>query len=159
MKKLKLYIETSVWSHLVADDAPEARRTAEALFADVGAYEICVSDLVFQEIGRTRDETKRRMLRDLVERHQPEILISDEEEVVALAKRYIAEGVILPSARDDAIHVATAVVEGVDVLVSLNMRHIVHVRTRRGINGINKMEGYREIEIATPEEVATHGEE
>jgi hypothetical protein len=32
MKKLKLYIETSVWNFLIADDAPEKRAITEKLF-------------------------------------------------------------------------------------------------------------------------------
>lgn len=40
-----------------------------------------------------------------------------------------------------------------DVVVSWNMKHIVKLKTRMEINGINKIYGYKEIELCTPEEV------
>ncbi len=33
------------------------------------------------------------------------------------------------------------------------MQHIVRLKTKLGVNGINRMEGYKEIEICTPEEM------
>ena len=158
MKKLKLYIETSVWSHLFATDAPDARQTAEKLFTEIADYEIFVSDLVFQELERTPNDVLRKKLRESIEHYQPQVLVAEEDANI-LVKRYIESGVIPPAARDDAIHIATAVVEDLDVVVSLNMRHIVRVRTRMGINGVNKIEGFREIEIATPAEVIKYAEE
>jgi len=37
--------------------------------------------------------------------------------------------------------------------VSWNLTHIVKLRTKLEVNGINKTQGYKEIEICTPEEV------
>ncbi|MFH1024104.1 MAG: PIN domain-containing protein [Planctomycetota bacterium] len=159
MRKLKIYIETSVWNHLLAEDAPEARAATEALFREIDQYEIYISDLVFGEIDETRDAKKRKMLRDTVERYQPHVLAADDDEVITLASRYIEEKVIPPSAEDDATHVAVAVVEGLDVIVSLNMDHVASLRARRGINGVNALTGYRVIEIATPREVANYGKD
>ncbi|MEW5947577.1 MAG: hypothetical protein AB1742_15415 [bacterium] len=53
MKKLKLYIETSVWNFLFADDAPEEKAVTERLFKDVeaGKYDIFISETVNVEIG------------------------------------------------------------------------------------------------------------
>ncbi|MFH1023677.1 MAG: PIN domain-containing protein [Planctomycetota bacterium] len=158
MKKLKLYVETSVWSHLLAEDAPESRAATEAFFREIGQYEIYISQLVKIEIGNTRDARKREALSQLVQQYGPvEIELTDE--AAALARRYLDEGVVARSAKDDALHVATATVEELDVIVSLNMRHIVSLKTRRGINAVNALAGYRPIEIATPQEVAIHGED
>jgi len=55
--------------------------------------------------------------------------------------------------RDDALHIAVAVVNDLDVVVSWNFKHIVKLKTRMEANGINKMLGYKEIEICSPEEV------
>ncbi len=48
MRKPKVYIETSVWNHLFADDAPKERADTEALFNEIaaGGYEIYISELV-----------------------------------------------------------------------------------------------------------------
>jgi predicted nucleic acid-binding protein len=159
MRKPKIYIETSVWNHLFADDAPKQRKDTEALFEEIeaGRYEIYISELVLDELDATPDQDLRNNLRDAVRKHQPEEL-SLEQDVITLARHYLESGIIPPSARVDAFHIAVASVEEVDVLVSLNMRHIVRLKTRRGINGVNRLEGYRDLEIATPEEVLGYGE-
>ena len=153
-----LYVETSVWSHLFAEDTPEARRDVEAFFAEgsAGRHEIAISSLVILELKRTKNEEKRNGLLDAVKRHQPrELTITDE--ATRLALRYVEQGVIPPSAMDDAVHVAVASVASLDVIVSLNMSHIVRVKTRQGIEAINLLENYRRIEIATPGEVLIYG--
>jgi len=55
--------------------------------------------------------------------------------------------------RADALHIAFATFYEMDVLVSYNLRHIVKLKTRRLVNYINLLEGYRNLEIGTPEEV------
>ena len=40
-----------------------------------------------------------------------------------------------------------------DVVVSWNLEHMVKLKTRIEANGINRLEGYHEIDISTPEEV------
>ncbi|MDH5684178.1 MAG: PIN domain nuclease, partial [candidate division WOR-3 bacterium] len=64
MKKLKLYLETSVWNFLLADDTPELQDITLKLFNEIaaGKYEIFISDLVITEINRTKDKNKRDML-------------------------------------------------------------------------------------------------
>ena len=41
------------------------------------------------------------------------------------------------------------------VLVSWNFEHLVKLKTRVGVNGLNRLLGYREIEIVSPEEVVS----
>lgn len=76
-------------------------------------------------------------------------------EVEALAERYIAEQLIPAKHLDDALHLAVAAVHDLDVVVSWNFEHMVKLRTRLGVNSLNKKLGYRQIEIVSPEEVAT----
>ena len=54
-KKLSLYLETSVWNFVFADDAPEKRDATKILFKEIreGKFEIYISDLVAAEIGNT----------------------------------------------------------------------------------------------------------
>jgi predicted nucleic acid-binding protein len=75
------------------------------------------------------------------------------EEVKELAQRYITEGVIGGSNLNDSRHVALATIAKADVLVSWNFKHIVKLNKIYRYNAINKLLGYREIEIRTPEEV------
>jgi len=38
-----------------------------------------------------------------------------------------------------------------DALISWNFKHMVKLKTIRGVNGINRMLGFKELEILTPQ--------
>lgn len=78
-------------------------------------------------------------------------------DVPPLATLYIQEGVMRPNMYVDALHIATAVVARVDVLVSWNFRDFVNMQKIRGYNAINQRLGYPTIEIREPREVISHG--
>lgn len=48
---------------------------------------------------------------------------------------------------------------GRDILVSWNFKHIVNLDRIRGYNGINYQNGYKMIEIRTPQELTKYGNE
>lgn len=74
-------------------------------------------------------------------------------EIENLASLYIKNKIIPQRYEEDAIHIAVAVINDLDVIVSWNFKHIVKVKTKLSVNGINRMEGYKEIEIYSPMEV------
>ena len=74
-------------------------------------------------------------------------------EAEGLARRYVADGVIPQRFRDDAVHVALAVLNRMDVAVTWNMKHLANVRRIEAINRTNLIMGLRPIRIHTPEEV------
>ena len=154
MKKLKLYLETSVWNFLFADDSPEKVDITKQFFGEIekGGYEIYISELTLVEVKRTKDERKRGQLLEPIIKYRP-IEVPRSEEVNRLAARYISAKIIPEKYEEDAVHVACSVVNNLDVIVSRNMKHIVRLKTKLGVNGINRMEGYKEIEICTPEEM------
>ena len=51
MKKLNIYVETSVWGMLVNDEPEVWREAADNFFANAGDYELYVSPIVFEEIN------------------------------------------------------------------------------------------------------------
>ena len=53
----------------------------------------------------------------------------------------------------DALHLSTAMINGMDALVSWNMKDLVRLKTRRLIAGFCRSDGYKELDIVTPEEV------
>ncbi|MBU2599813.1 PIN domain-containing protein [bacterium] len=154
MRKLKIYLDTSVINFLFADDAPEKRDITKALFEEIsqGKYEVYISELVIAEIFNTEDEEKKRKLLDIIQTYQPKEL-SGSEEVFHLTEKYLKAKIVPKRFEEDAIHIAYAVINDIDVLISWNMRHIVRLKTRWGVNSINKIEGYKEIELISPEEV------
>lgn len=154
VRQLRYYVETSVWNFLLEEHRPEHRAATERFFEQLaGLGGIGISDIVLQEIGRAPHD-RQEALKKLVQRHGPELLRLDEE-AEALADRYVEAGLIPVRYRNDALHLAVAVVHEFDVVVSWNFEHPVKLKTRLGVNGLNKMLGYHQIEIVSPEEVIT----
>ncbi len=65
-------------------------------------------------------------------------LVALSEEVLALRNAYIEAGVVGAASLEDAEHVATAAVAGVDLVVSWNFKHIVHYDKIAGYNAVNR---------------------
>ena len=151
VRQLRYYIDTSVWNFLLEEDRPEHRAATERFFQRLGELgTIGISDVVLQEIQRA-PEARRNALREVVSRYAPQRLTLNEE-AERLADRYLEAGLIPARYRNDALHLAVAVVHDFDVVVSWNFEHLVKLKTRLGVNGLNKMIGYRDIEIISPEE-------
>ena len=51
---------------------------------------------------------------------------------------------------DDCQHIGVAVVNGCDCIISWNFKHIVNIKTIRGVRAITNLQGYRAIEIWSP---------
>ena len=80
-------------------------------------------------------------------------LLSDSPEVERLRDAYLHAGVVGPNSADDAEHIAAASVAEVDVVVSWNFKHIVHMDRIRGYEAVNLMQGYKLLRIHSPREV------
>lgn len=148
-------METSVWNFFFADDAPEKRDITIAFFDKIkdGEYEIFISDIVIEEIGKA-DENKKRLLLEKISKVAPTRLTVNEQ-IVELAKKYIAEDVLPPNKIEDAMHAAVATVFEMDALISWNLKHLANFKKMEMINGINMKEGYaKRLELITPMEVS-----
>ena len=80
-------------------------------------------------------------------------------EVEELASAYLARGILSENFADDARHIACASVAEVDVLVSWNFKHVVHLEKMRLFNAVNMERGYKPIQILSPREVTKHGDQ
>jgi len=153
--KPRLYLETSVWNFVFADDAPEKKHITLTFFDKVkeDEYEIFISDTVIQEIERA-DESKKRLLLEIIKEYKPKILEINNE-VGRIAQEYISEGIIPSSKLDDATHAAVATVHRLDALISWNLRHLANYRKMERINEVNMRNGYfKRLELITPMEVS-----
>jgi predicted nucleic acid-binding protein len=151
LKKTKLYLDTSVPSFLFADDSPE-KREATIQFWDIlkmGLYDIVISDILLTEISRSEVPSSQQLEDRLAEIILK--IVSVNEDIYSLAQKYIDEGIIPQKYQDDALHVALATYNEVDALISWNFKHMVNLKTIRGVNGINRMLGFKELEILTPQ--------
>ena len=153
MRKIKLYLDTSIPNHLFADDIPERKEITyqfiQNLEKNKEEFEIFISDVVLKELEKAPLNKNTQLLSTIKETTVLEIT----EEVDALTKEYIKAGVIPSKYEEDAYHIAITTVYNLDVLVSWNFKHMVNLRTRRMVNGINELKGYKPIEIVSPEEV------
>ena len=139
---------------MLEKDRPEHRKVTERFFDQLkGLGGSGISEVVLQEIQRAPYE-RQEALRRVIEEIGPELLRLNEE-AEALADRYVKADLIPARYRNDALHLAVAVIHDYDAVVSWNFEHMVKLTTRLGINGLNKMLGYREIEIVSPEEVVS----
>ena len=150
MRKLKLYLDTSTISHLIADDTPEKMTDTNTLWADFidGKYELFISPVVMSEIDNC-PEPKRSKLYSKMEQIQFELL-QRTDEITRLAKEYIANGILTEKSIDDCLHIAFAVVNNCDIIVSWNFKHLANVRTIDKVKIVNAMNRYREISIVPP---------
>lgn len=153
MKKIKYYLDTTIFNFVFAEGEPEKKDITITLFRSLLsiAEGIYISDEVIREISRT-SEPRKSQLEGLLREINP-LLLDIDIETEELAEHYIKEGIIPERYRGDALHIAVAVVAGIDVIVSWNFEHIVKLKTRIMVNGINRLLGYHEIEICSPEEV------
>jgi len=103
---------------------------------------------VIDEIKATGDKNRRQDLLNLVKTF--ECLSTKDNEIKTLAEEYVARGVIPIKYIEDALHIAVATVNYLDILASWNFEHIVKLKTKREVNAINVLLGYSEIEIIEP---------
>ena len=94
MRKLKVYLDTSVVSYLYQEDAPEKMQDTLSLWElfRQERYDVCLSDIVFDEIGGCRPEKLNRLL-DYLEQIDYELIQTDEE-TVSLAEKFIDFGIL-----------------------------------------------------------------
>jgi len=157
MRKLKLYVETSVWNFLFADDAPEKKEATEKFFAEVetGKYEIFISETVIFEIDAANPE-KRNLLLETIARYNPATLETNQD-VRTLVEKYLEYGLLSEKHFRDIQHIAHGAAHGMRAIVSWNQKHIVKMKTYDLVNAANMSLGYHVIQIWTPQEVIEDG--
>ena len=154
MKKT-IYIETSIVSYLTArgsrDLIAAARQqlTIEWWSDCRSRFELFSSPLVEKEAAAGDHEAAARRLATLDE--IPMLELTDE--VVVFAEQLMEAGALPEKARDDALHIATAVIHRIDYLLTWNCRHIDNAETKPVIRRVCFEKGFACPEICTPEEL------
>ena len=101
---------------------------------------------------RTPDKEKRNKMLGLIPKYGLRVLEPDLE-TLKLADVYVAAGVIPKNYHTDSLHIAISTVNDIDMILSLNFKHIVSKRTEDLTGNINMLNGYRKVEIRPPMEV------
>jgi hypothetical protein len=119
--------------------------------AKAGKYELFTSNAVVYELKRAPQPKRRKMLTFLA-KNVKNVIICDKR-VEDLATGYICRTILPGGSAKDALHIAAAVVHGLDFVISYNMGHIVKLKTMVGTAFINLRAGFRHIGLCTPIEV------
>ncbi|MDI6774909.1 MAG: hypothetical protein QME60_05885 [Verrucomicrobiota bacterium] len=146
----RLYLDTSVIGGCFdAEFAGDSRRVIEAVF-DGKARLLFTEALEAELLGAP--EPVRRLFAELPDAARERIAFTSEIE--ALAREYLARGVVPEAWLEDCRHVAAATVARADAIVSWNFRHIVKLDKIKGYNQVNLLNGYGVLTIISPKEVS-----
>lgn len=143
-------MDTSVISALFDERNPERKSLTEAFIRKMGDLEVYVSEISIAEVKRTPEiELRNKMRRAISELLV--VLVTDDVE--RLASQYIRYGAVPEDYPEDAYHIAIAVINDMDFLLSWNFRHIVRRKTKDIVRMVNTLMGVRQIDIMTPAEL------
>ena len=152
--KPKVYIETTVVSYLTGSPSRDLvvaahQQITREWWEGRKRFDLYVSEIVIQEAGggdREAAASRLRILEDIS-------ILELTPEARNLAKKLLTEGPIPPKAGVDALHIATAVANGMDFLVTWNCAHIANAAMRLMIEAVCRSLGYEPPVICTPEEL------
>ncbi len=155
MRKLKVYLDTSVINFLYAEDAADYMKVTKEFFDSyLDSYEVYISEIVLLEIERTTDTVRKKLLHSVIAQYGIEIYGEVNEEIQSLAEKYIKQGLVPQKKFDDAVHVAFATYYEFDVLLSWNFKHMANIMKQTRINAFNESEGYsKRLNLLSPMEV------
>ena len=153
--KPRVYVETTVVSYLTARPSRDVvvagrQQVTRDWWRGAGRrFELVVSQLVFEEAGAGDAEAARERLAAL----EQATVLDASDEAVELGRLLVRTGTVPRVAAQDAVHVALAVVNGVDYLVTWNLRHIANAVVRPEIERICRQAGFEPAVICTPDEL------
>lgn len=154
MKK-RVYIETTVLSYFTARPSRDImvvghQEATRDLWPDLTAkYDTYISAIVYEEARKGEPEQAKMRLTAI----EPFPMLDIEEEARFLAEKIITGRGIPAEYPEDALHIAVAAVNGMEVLITWNFAHMNNPFTRRAIRRIVEEEGYVCPEICSPEEL------
>lgn len=148
--KLKIYLDTSVISALFDNRNPERMALTESFFEEIDLYRIFISDITLAEIRKTPDESLKKQMNDIIIDFS---ILEFSNEAESLANKIVHEEAVNRTYLEDAYHIAIAVINEMDFLLSWNFRHIVRKKTRDIVRMICTINNLKYIEILTPAEL------
>ena len=152
--KSKVYLETTIVSYLVASPTQDVVQAAHQQvtrewWARRERFDLFVSRPVLAE-ARRGDATAGARRLDALARIP---VLSINRGATTLARTLIRTGTLPTKARLDALHVATAAMNGMNYLLTWNLRHLANATIRGKIEDVCRKAGIRPPIICTPEEL------
>ncbi len=155
MKIQRIYIDTSVIGGCFDVEFSE---WSNGLIADfrTGIFQPLLSEVIAAEIADA-PENVQSIYAELTSLNAE--ILSLGESALELSEEYQKRGILTPDFYDDGLHIALATVAEADLLVSWNFKHIVRFDKIRLFNAVNIEFGYKPLQIFSPREVTTYGQE
>jgi predicted nucleic acid-binding protein len=150
-KRLKVYLDTSVISANFDDRNPDRKIKTRLFFANTRSFDVYYSYLTFTEIQQTPDKQLKKLMIEIL---LPFKKLTSNSRIKDLTDEYIQKGAITENYPEDATHIAIAVLNAMDYLLSWNFKHLVKEKTRKIVNQINSKLNYKRIVIITPAELS-----
>ena len=152
--RAKVFLETSVISYLTASPSRDIVSAAHQQITrewwnQRSRFDLFVSQAVLREAARGDTEAAARRLAAV--KGIPVLAVTAEAS--ELAEQFLRETVLPAKAAIDAIHIAVAVVSGMDYLLTWNCSHIANARIRIRIEETCEDVGLQAPVICTPEEL------
>jgi predicted nucleic acid-binding protein len=153
--KVKVYVETTVVSYLTGRPtrdlmvAARQEETRTLWLRLTSEFETYISALVYEEASRGDEERARQRLAAI----EAFPVLDVEGEARDLAARLLADKAVPEEFPEDALHVAVAAVNGIDILLTWNFAHINNPFKKMLIRQSVENAGYRCPEICSPDEL------
>jgi hypothetical protein len=152
--KPKVYVETTVVSYLTGSPSRDLvvaahQQITTEWWKSRKRFDLYVSQIVIQEAGGGNQEAAASRLKIL----EGISILELTPEARDLARKLLTQGPIPQKAAVDALHIATAVANGMDFLVTWNCTHIANAAMRLMIEVVCRSSGHEPPVICTPEEL------
>ena len=122
----------------------------------MGQIKCVYSNLTESELTKAPEQVIN-YFEQIKDEFKEKVLVTPEG--LKLAQTYVDEKVVGETSLDDCIHIATATLNSVNMLVSWNFKHIVNIYRIRGYNAVNLRLGLPTLEIRSPKEIVNYGTE
>ena len=109
-----------------------------------------------REIEKCSEPKKTKLINRL---NEIQFTILDiTEDIITIAKKIIEMGILTQKSFDDCQHIGVAVLNECDCIISWNFKHIVNVKTVKGVKVITTLEGYKDLLIYPPSVLLEEGD-
>ena len=109
-----------------------------------------ISEITVIEIERTPNSELRNKMKEFITSFT---ILPLTEDIENIFQQYIDKGAVPEKFKEDAYHIAIAVVNEMDFLLSWNFKHIVKRKTKDIVRMVNTLNNLKQIEIMTPAEL------
>ncbi|GMO57717.1 MAG: hypothetical protein Ta2G_17560 [Termitinemataceae bacterium] len=150
IKKLKIYLDTSIISYLDQQDAPKEMAITHQLWDKIKAdeFDVVLSNIDFNEIYKCKEDKRKKLVNYLSQIKYSEISVDDR--IIKIAERFVDLDILKKKSFDDCQHIAAAIASKSDAIVSWNFKHIVNHKTMMGVKAVTALEGYNDLLIYEP---------